>query len=219
MATAPATSRSSAVARGVRSYVAIGDSFTCGLEGERGGRWADEVARSLPDADYANLAEIGATSAAVEESQLPEALTLEPDLISLVCGANDVLETVRPDPGLYANTLTRMLERIRREAPQADVFTITYPDLSRFVDLRPRTQARVARGTRLYNAALRSVAQRHGVVLLETAEHPGAEERENFASDGFHASPEGHRRLGRNVVQTLAERLGIEIRTTKEATA
>jgi lysophospholipase L1-like esterase len=207
------------MAREVGTYVAVGDSFTCGLEGERGGRWADEVARALPGARYANLAEVGATSQAVEERQLPDALSLSPDLISLVCGANDVLETVRPDPGIYAGRLARMLARIRAEAPGAGVFTITYPDLSRFVDLRPRTQARVARGTRLYNAALRSVAQRHGVLLVETAEHPGAEERENFASDGFHASPEGHRRLGRNLVRALAEQLEIEIRTTKEATA
>jgi lysophospholipase L1-like esterase len=207
------------MARTVRTYVALGDSFTCGLEGDTGGRWADEVARALPGVRYVNLAEIGASSQVVEERQLSEGLSLEPDLISLICGANDVLETVRPDPGLFAGRLGRMLERIRREMPDAEVFTITYPDLSRFVDLRPRTQARVARGTRLYNAALRSVAQRHGMMLFEAAEHPGSEERENFASDGFHASPEGHKRLGQNIVKALHEQLGIEIRHTKEATA
>lgn len=207
------------MARTVSTYVALGDSFTCGLEGDRGGRWADEVARALPGVSYTNLAEIGATSAVVEEKQLPEGLALEPELISLICGANDVLETVRPDPGMYAGRLGRMLERIRKEAPDAEIFTITYPDLSRFVDLRPRTQARVGRGTKLYNAALRSVAQRHGVMLVEAADHPGSEERENFASDGFHASPEGHKRLGGNIVNALGERLGIEIRPIKEATA
>jgi lysophospholipase L1-like esterase len=207
------------VARKVRTYVALGDSFTCGLEGDSGVRWADEVAGALPGVSYTNLAEIGATSEVVEKRQLPEGLALQPDLISLICGANDVLETVRPDPGTFAGRLGHMLERIRRESPEAAVFTITYPDLSRFVDLRPRTQARVARGTRLYNAALRSVAERHGVMLFEAAEHPGSEERENFASDGFHASPEGHKRLGGNIVHELRERLGIEIRPTKEATA
>jgi lysophospholipase L1-like esterase len=207
------------MARRVRTYVALGDSFTCGMEGERGDRWPDEVAHALPGVRYANLAEVGATSELVEERQLPDALSLSPDLISLICGANDVLESVRPDPGLYASRLTRMLGRIRAEAPGAQVFTITYPDLSRFIELRPRTEARVRRGTRLYNAALRSVAQRHGVLLLEAADHPGAEERANFASDGFHASPEGHRRLGATVVRVLVERLGIETKTPKEATA
>jgi lysophospholipase L1-like esterase len=203
----------------VRTYVALGDSFTCGLEGERGYRWADEVAKALPGASYVNLAEIGATSEVVEETQLPDGLSLEPDLVSLICGANDVLETVRPDPGAYAGRLSRMLERIRREAPKVEIFTVTYPDLSRFVDLRPRTEARVKRGTRLYNAALRSVAQRHGVMVMEAAEAPGSEQRENFASDGFHASPEGHRQLAAEIVHALDERLGIEIATKKEARA
>jgi lysophospholipase L1-like esterase len=112
-----------------------------------------------------------------------------------------------------------MIERIQAESPGAHVFTITYPDLSRFVDLRPRTQARVERGTRLYNAALRSVAQRHGVLLVEAAAHPEAEDRSNFASDGFHASTEGHRRLAANIVRALGERLGIETRPQEEASA
>jgi lysophospholipase L1-like esterase len=203
------------VSQRVGTYVAIGDSFTCGLEGDEA-RWADEVAGALPGVEYANLAAIGATSEVVEEVQLPDALERKPDLVSLVCGANDVLETVRPDPGLYASRLTRMLNRIAAEAPGAHVFTITYPDLSRFVELRPRTQARVERGTRLYNAALRSVAQRHGVLLVEAAAHPEAGDRSNFASDGFHASPDGHRRLGANIVRQLGDRLGIETRPQEE---
>jgi lysophospholipase L1-like esterase len=203
------------VSQTVSTYVALGDSFTCGLEGDEA-RWADEVAGALPDTEYVNLATIGATSEVVEEVQLPEALERKPDLVSLVCGANDVLETVRPDPGLYASRLARMLQRIAAEAPGAHVFTITYPDLSRFVDLRPRTQARVERGTRLYNAAMRSVAQRHGVLLVEAAAHPGAEDRANFASDGFHASPEGHRRLGANIVRALGDQLGIETSPQEE---
>ena len=206
------------MAQTVSSYVAIGDSFTCGLEGDEA-RWADEVAGALPGAAYANLATVGATSEVVEDVQLSDALAREPDLISLVCGANDVLGTVRPDPGLYASRLARMLRRIAAEAPRAHVFTITYPDLSRFVELRPRTQARVERGTRLYNAALRSVAQRHGVLLVEAAAHPEAEDRSNFASDGFHASTEGHRRLAANIVRALGERLGIETRPQEEAPA
>lgn len=204
------------MARIVRTYVALGDSFTCGLDGERGGRWADEVARSLPGVRYANLARVGATSRAVEERQLAAALTLEPDLVSLVCGANDVLETVRPDPALYASRLARMIARIRGRAPGAGIFTITYPDLSRFLELRPRTETRVRRGTKHFNAALRSVAQRHDLLLLEAAGHPGAGQRENFASDGFHASAEGHRRIGAAVVRALAGRLRIETRTTEE---
>src|SRR5215210_7102390 len=97
------------------TYVALGDSFTAGLvAGEP--RWADEVARALgPRTRYENLAWIGATSADVEEKQLDRALSLDPDVVTLVCGANDVLESVRPDPAEYATRLGRMFARLRSE--------------------------------------------------------------------------------------------------------
>jgi lysophospholipase L1-like esterase len=57
------------------------------------------------------------------------------------------------------------------------------------------------------------------MLLIDAAQHRGAGERENFASDGFHASPEGHRRLGAGVVSALHEQLGIEIRLLEEAMA
>ena len=73
------------------TYVALGDSFTAGLvAGEP--RWADEVARALgPETRYENLAWVGATSSDVERVQLERALSLNPDVVTIVCGANDVL--------------------------------------------------------------------------------------------------------------------------------
>jgi lysophospholipase L1-like esterase len=187
-------------------YVALGDSFTAGLvPGEP--RWADEVARALgPDTRYENLAWVGATSADVEEKQLGRALELDPDVVTLVCGANDVLESVRPDPDEYARRLSRMFGRLRRELPHAGVVTATYPDLSRFLDLRPRTRARVEKGMRMFNAACRAVAHRHEVALLEGFDHPAASDRETYADDGFHPSPEGHRRAAAEFLRALRTR-------------
>jgi lysophospholipase L1-like esterase len=188
------------------TYVALGDSFTSGLaSGET--RWADQVARALgADVRYENLAWVGATSADVEGSQLPRALSLEPDLITLICGANDVLESVRPDPEGYAERLGRMYARLRGERPSAVVLTATYPDISRFLDLRPRTRARVQRGMRVFNAACRRVADRHGVALLEGFDHPAAQDRSTYAADGFHPSPEGHRRAAAAFLRALRMR-------------
>jgi lysophospholipase L1-like esterase len=122
----------------VTSYVAMGDSFTAGLEPGQT-RWADELAREL-DARYVNLASVGATSELVELEQLERALELEPDVVTLVCGANDVLFDTRPDPEAYAARLSRMFTRLRQELPNAQIVTATYPDISRFLKLRPRTR-------------------------------------------------------------------------------
>jgi lysophospholipase L1-like esterase len=166
------------------------------------------VARALgPDVRYENLAWVGATSADVERVQLDRALSLRPDLVTLICGANDVLESVRPDADGYAERLGRMYERLRAELPAAVLLTATYPDISRFLDLRPRSRARVQRGMRVFNAACRRVASRHGVALLEGFDHPAASDRSTYAADGFHPSPEGHRRAAAAFLRALRSRL------------
>lgn len=191
----------------IDSYVALGDSFTAGLE-EDAERWPDALARALgEDVRYENLAEVGATSEQVEREQIPRAVELQPKLVTLICGANDVLESTRPDPGEYAIRLSRMFSRLRRELPEAEVLTATYPDISRFLDLRPRSRERVEKGLQRFNAACRMVAGRHGVALLEGFDHPAAEERATFADDGFHPSEEGHRQAAEEMVDVLRRRL------------
>ncbi|HEY6779544.1 MAG TPA: SGNH/GDSL hydrolase family protein [Thermoleophilaceae bacterium] len=203
----------------IRSYVAIGDSFTAGIDVE-GPRWADEVATALgADVRYENLASIGAMSADVEREQLPRALELEPDVVSLICGANDVLLSVRPDPDAYATCLARMFARLAEVAPAATIVTATYPDLSRFRDLRPRSRARVERGMREFNEICRTVAREHDVVLLEGFDHPEAERRGSFAADGFHPSAEGHRRAAVEFVHALRNRLGNRLHPMQEVTS
>ena len=193
------------------TYVAMGDSFTSGLEPGQT-RWADELAREL-GAHYVNLASVGATSELVELEQLERALELEPDVVTLVCGANDVLFDTRPDPEAYAARLSRMFTRLRRELPNAQIVTATYPDISRFLKLRPRTRARVVDGMDRFNAAIRSVARRHDVVLMESFDHPAATARETYAADGFHPSPEGHRAAAREFLRALRKRLRPRTRT------
>ena len=193
------------------TYVAMGDSFTSGLEPGQT-RWADELAREL-GARYVNLASVGATSELVELEQLERALELEPDVVTLVCGANDVLFDTRPDPEAYAARLSRMFTRLRRELPNAQIVTATYPDISRFLKLRPRTRARVVDGMDRFNAAIRSVARRHDVVLMESFDHPAATARETYAADGFHPSPEGHRAAAREFLRALRKRLRPRTRT------
>lgn len=186
-------------------YVALGDSFTAGVEPGQP-RWADELAKEL-GGGYVNLAEVGATSEQVELKQLSQALRLSPDVVTLVCGANDVLFSTRPDPDAYAVRLSRMFARLRSEVPHVEIVTATYPDISRFIEVRPRTRVRVEDGMRRFNAAVRRVARRHDVVLMDSFDYPIASEREIYAEDGFHPSAEGHRQAARAFLRALRKRL------------
>ena len=112
------------------TYVALGDSFTAGRESIEAHRWADRLADGLRAVNselvYANLAVDGANSAEVLE-QIPPALDLAPDLITVICGANDVLLTSRPDVEGYERRFSEILERLRDGAPDAAILTSSRP--------------------------------------------------------------------------------------------
>ena len=198
----------------VRRWVALGDSFTAGAEpGAR--RWADDLAdalrRAYPGCSCENLAVAGATSHDVAADQLAPAIALGPDLVSVVCGANDVLLSVRQDIPAVAATLSRILARLGAELPGAAIVTATYPDVTRFYPLRPRSRLRVARGMQRLNAEIRAVARRRGTVCLDFAAHPEQGVRANFAEDGFHPSGDGHRKAARVFASGLRRHLGLDL--------
>lgn len=178
----------------ITSYVAVGDSFSAGIGGQT--PWPDLVAARLSDATpglhYGNFAAVGVTSQEVAAEQLGPALARRPDLISLICGANDVIESVRPDELEFARTLAAMFERIRAEAPAAFVVTATYPPIAP-AGCRPRTRRRVRDGILAFNATISRASLAHGALCLDWQGHDEVGSQQNFAADGFHPSDRGHR--------------------------
>lgn len=104
-----------------RSFVAVGDSFTEGMDDAypdgtyRG--WADLVAIRLaaeagPDFRYANLAIRGRLFPNVVAEQVPAALAMKPNLISFAAGGNDVLRRTF-DPDALAARFDAVVGRLR----------------------------------------------------------------------------------------------------------
>jgi len=174
-------------------WIACGDSFTAGLE--PGGSWTDIVAAELgPDrpAELTNVAVAGATAAMVEADQLPWAVAAGPDLVSLICGGNDVIGAVRPRPHELAADLGRAFGRLAAELPDAQLLTATYPPIAADA-LRPRTRRRISQGMEALNEVIREAADRAGFTCVELHDHPGRADRSNYAADGIHPSPAGQR--------------------------
>jgi lysophospholipase L1-like esterase len=192
-----ATSRSE-----FRRYVAIGDSFTAGAPGMEG-RWPDELAAALQPAEYHNLGVAGATTVEVADGQLARCIELDPDLVTVVCGVNDVLLSVRPDIEAHAAALERIFGTLRERLPDATVVTITVPTIAEYIGLRPRSRRRVESGVTALNEITRELAARHGALCLEWGDHPTARRRENFAADGFHPSATGIRRAAQACAEAL----------------
>ena len=195
----------------VRSFAALGDSFTAGTGSGPGTCWADRLAASLrrrrPDLLYRNLAWEGATSAQVLE-QVEAAVEIEPDLVSFIAGANDVLLTTRPDPERTAENLERGLDSLRSAVPGAIIVTATIPERWLFVSLGPRTRARVSSGIESVNAEVRRIAAEREIPCLDVAAHPGLSESENFCDDGLHPSPVGHARAASAFARMLHAHTG-----------
>jgi lysophospholipase L1-like esterase len=200
--------------RVVRAYAALGDSFTAGRDSIDAERWVDLLAAGMrrvnPELRYENLAVDGATSAEVLERQVEPALAIDPDFVTIICGANDVLLATRPDVETYAENFDAILGRLREAAPEALLVTATAPEGWQFMDLRPRTEARLIEATKELNEVTRAAAERHEVLCLPVAGHPALRDPATFSADGLHPSSEGHRLVARETASYLAHRLGIE---------
>jgi lysophospholipase L1-like esterase len=195
----------------ISSYVALGDSFTAGTGCDPGLAWADRLARALPGRiTYRNLAVHGATSTQVREQMRP-ALQLEPDLVTVVCGTNDVLFASHVDVLTYSRNFGGIVRNLQRVLPGVRILTATAPERWDFLPIGPRTRAKLEQNIKRINQATRSLAAAHDVALLEVADDEGLSDPENFSPDGLHPSPLGHAKAASGFAGLLRERYGIEL--------
>jgi lysophospholipase L1-like esterase len=200
--------------RVVRAYAALGDSFTAGRESIDAERWADLLAAGMrrvnPDLRYANLAVDGATSTEVLDQQVEPALALEPDFVSVICGANDVLLATRPDVSGYEERIETIFGRLREGAPEAAMVTATAPESWHFMEMRPRTERRLIKATTELNEVTRAAAGRYDILCLPIAGHEALRDPDTFSADGLHPSSGGHRFVAEQAAIVLHQHFGIQ---------
>jgi lysophospholipase L1-like esterase len=190
-----------------RRYVAIGDSSTEGLEDPDGNGgyigWADRLASYIADAqdeplEYANLAIRGYKMREIRCTQLDDALALQPDLLSIFGGVNDVISP-RCDFHALRAEFVIVFGEARRIG--STVVTFTMPDPAAINPLAANLRDRVSK----LNAIIRSEAERRGVLLVDFEAYPVAEDPRLWFDDRLHGNTLGHLR----VAAALAWRLGV----------
>ncbi len=189
-----------------RRFVAIGDSSTEGVGDEdqdgnpRG--WVDRLAGAIAEhqghLEYANLAIRGKMTSQIRDEQLPEALAMRPDLVSVLAGMNDLLHPTF-DARATAAEVGEMFRAFRRQG--ATVLTITMPDPTPNLPFTGIFQPRL----RAFNDEIRKQARRHGVILADIAAHPSQSDRRLWSDDRLHGNSAGHAIVARGV----AHRLGL----------
>ncbi|NMI01004.1 GDSL-type esterase/lipase family protein [Pseudonocardia acidicola] len=189
-----------------RSFVAIGDSFTEGVGDElpdgtvRG--WADLVARGLQAATeervrYANLAIRGRLLAPIVGEQLPAALELGPDLLSLNGGGNDVLR-----PRVTVDGLSESMRLAAAHALESGVHVLMPTGVDPTARL-PLGRAIRRRGAALAEAVRSWAAQQPGVTFVDNWNDEQLQDPRCWAPDRLHLSVTGHRRVAENTLRTL----------------
>lgn len=188
-----------------RSFVALGDSFTEGMddpyEDGRGYRgWADLLAAQLAVNDsefrYANLAVRGRLFPRVVEEQVPAAVAMKPDLITFAAGGNDALRR-----GFQPEVLIQKFDDTVRDlrASGADVV------LFRWADVTDRLPGGRVIGPRveLMNRAVSETGERHGALVIDMWGDEAFRNTRLWSTDRLHLSAAGHRRVAAHILKAL----------------
>jgi lysophospholipase L1-like esterase len=178
---------------GYSRYVAIGDSQTEGLwDGDDSvglTGFADRLAAILdahyPGLAYANLAVRGRQIGDLLNDQLPAALAMQPDLITVCIGMNDVTR-----PGPYFDGALAELDDLHTQLARsgATVVTTTFPDLARILPIGRVIAPRIEQ----INDEIRVAADRHGFRLVDLYAAPSMTDMDTWSPDRVHGSTKGH---------------------------
>ncbi|OLB79603.1 MAG: GDSL family lipase [Actinobacteria bacterium 13_2_20CM_2_71_6] len=188
-----------------RSFVAMGDSFTEGIddpypEPGRYRGWADLVAARLatgvPGFAYANLAIRGRLFAPIVAEQVPVARELKPDLMSFAAGGNDALRRGF-DPVRLTAGLDEVVTVLRADG--ADLLMFNFAPANLRLPGRNIFQSRA----RLLNPSVAEVAERHGARLVDLWSDGELSNPLFWSVDRLHLNPYGHRRVAGHALTAL----------------
>jgi lysophospholipase L1-like esterase len=189
----------------IDAFVAIGDSFTEGLNdpdpggGFRG--WADLVAGAMSAQRpgpltfrYANLAIRGKLLGQVVAEQVPRAVELAPDLVSLAAGGNDILRGT--DVDALAAVFESAVAQLQGAGCRVLIFTGFDPRMFPVIRL---LRGRIA----AYNMHLRGIADSCGCDLVDLWSMAALKDIRAWSPDRLHLTTEGHQQVARRACAVL----------------
>ena len=202
----------------VRKYVAIGDSLSEGLgdwgfEHDREGcGWTDRLAGLLAQQaavygqklEYANLAIRGSKMLEILTAQLEDALALEPELVTIMAGSNDLMKSRKHRPALRA-LLRGAIGRLLASGCQVVVVNTINP-------MHLKVFRRLAKRSASMTQLIEETANEFGVPVLDVFRIEKFNDLCFWAEDMVHFSGYGHMRIANKA----AELLGLSYRFEEE---
>ncbi|MBN8232983.1 SGNH/GDSL hydrolase family protein [Corallococcus macrosporus] len=194
------------------NYVSLGDSTAVGVGASQGGGYPDRLASRLRQqglpVGHTNLGQSGARVRDVVNNALKRVIALQPTLITLGVGTNDIWRGT--EVAEFQDDLDRIARRLKQTGASMVVVNIADMALAPIAKMVPSAlyEGRIEP----FNAAIASVARAHGlhlVDLYEASREMIPRRPDFFCSDGFHPSAVGYDEwadLMLPVVRTLVQR-------------
>lgn len=193
----------------IRSYVAIGDSITEGMEDDSGpggeyrgfaDRLAEHLGTITPDFRYANLGVRGRRMRHIFGEQLDQTLEWKPDLVTVMAGGNDVLR-----PGNDLDLLAEHFEwGIRRLRDAGIRVVILSGHDTGWIPVLRYYRGRIA----VFSMHMRAVAERTGTEIVDLWALNALTDPRAWSEDRLHLNGAGHQIVAARIADLLGFPMG-----------
>lgn len=189
-------------------FVAIGDSFTVGrgdeVEGVALKSWVDHFAQlHSPVLEYTNLAKRGLITKEIREQQLDEALALNPSLVSIIAGANDILKG-RWNREVFEEQLKLMVDSLSKSG--ATIIIGNLPDFTVRIPM-PDEQKQLIIGQLIEaNDIIQSLSKEYNLFHINLWSHSITKDNTFWSKDFVHPNSLGYQQIGELFYELFSNR-------------
>ncbi|MDG1569951.1 SGNH/GDSL hydrolase family protein [Bacillus cereus] len=188
-----------------KQFVAIGDSFTEGIGDEVEGialkSWVDHFVQLCEkDIEYANFAKRGLVTEEIRLQQLEKALTFNPDLVSLIAGANDVLKG-RWNHDAYKNDMEFMIDTLSKAG--ADIIIANLPDFTVRLPFASEKKQEIKEQLLEANEVIHSLSREYKLHHVDFWNHHLVNDNKLWSKDLIHPNSKGYVKVAELIFSSL----------------
>ncbi|PEL84922.1 SGNH/GDSL hydrolase family protein [Bacillus wiedmannii] len=188
-----------------KRFVSIGDSFTEGIGDEVEGialkSWVDHLVQLCEkDIEYANFAKRGLVTKEIRSQQLEKALTFNPDLVSLIAGANDVLKG-RWNHDAYKNDMEFMIDTLSKAG--ADIIIANLPDFTVRLTFASEKKQVIKEQLLEANEVIHSLSREYKLHHVDFWNHHLVNDNTLWSKDLIHPNSKGYVKVAELIYSSL----------------
>ena len=193
-------------------YVAIGDSYTIGLDVAEEDRWPNILTNHLKREKIniylvANPAVSGYTVKDVIKMELVEVEKIKPDFVTVLIGANDNFG--QKDSETYRQELRKLLDKLQLIVTNPkNIVLITIPDYTKSPALKLYKKEDMLKLIEEYNKIIKEEGEKRDLTIADI--FPMSQtmiSNDDYVSDGLHPSAQGYNKWERIIFPVVFDLL------------